>query len=1026
MGRIADDEIERLKKEISVEALARARGVVLVKRGADLVGLCPFHDDREPSLVITPERNLWHCLGACQAGGDAIAWVMRSEGLSFRHAIEVLRRETPRAIAVTAPAPASSAAPPKRTMKRKLEALAPRDAADTEVLERVVDHYHATLMESPEAIRYLELRGLKHPEVIERFRLGYANRTLGYRLPHARTSEGAALRGRLEALGVYRASGHEHLTGSLVIPLFDADGRVVQLYGRKIRDDLREGTPKHLYLSGPHRGVFNREGLAGAEDVIVCEALIDALTFWVAGYAHVTSSYGVEVVPDELVEAIATSGAKRARIAFDRDEAGDRGAEKLAARLEAHGLETYRVRLPKGMDANLYARKVVPATESLGLVLRQAEWMGRGAAPTEGAPAIPAIGTAIEAAPLEPVIFQKEDLEERRAEEAPGVLPSLVASSSSAVASPATSAAAARAGEAQYTFGDRRWRVRGLGKADKLGELRVNVMVRRERDGGEHGGFFVDTVELYAARHRAAFVKAAATELELDERVVTQDLGRILLDLEARRDAELEAALAPKETTPAMSEAEREEAMALLRDPRLCERIAEDLGRAGLVGEYDNKLVAYLAATSRKLEEPLAVVIQSSSAAGKSSLMDAVLSLMPEEERVQYSAMTGQSLFYMSGQDLKHKVLAIVEEEGAERASYALKLLQSEGELTIASTGKDPATGRLVTQTYRVEGPCGIMLTTTAIEVDEELMNRCLVLTVDEGREQTRAIHERQQRARMIEGRVEGATRARIRRTHQNAQRLLRPVFVSNPFAMELRFPDHVTRTRRDLPKYLTLISAVALLHQHQREVKSFACGDERIEYIEATAEDVATATRLTHAVLGRSFDELPPQTRKVLGEIELLVRERMAADGVSRELVRFSRREVRERVSCSHEQVRVHLGRLCELEYVIARRGRAGQGYEYELVYRGEDEDGGRYLVGLGRAADAATTGNLQGAKGNLQGQNENQQGRFRAETGPFQGGYRGRESPPKPIESGRNGVSKHLDAETALLGAAARRALS
>ena len=84
--------------------------------------------------------------------------------------------------------------------------------------------------------------------------------------------------------------------------------------------------------------------------------------------------------------------------------------------------------------------------------------------------------------------------------------------------------------------------------------------------------------------------------------------------------------------------------------------------------------------------------------------MDAVLALMPEEERVQYSAMTGQSLFYMGETNLKHKILAIVEEEGAERASYALKLLQSEGELTIASTGKDPATGQLVTQEYRVEG----------------------------------------------------------------------------------------------------------------------------------------------------------------------------------------------------------------------------------------------------------------------------------------------------------------------------------
>jgi hypothetical protein len=131
-----------------------------------------------------------------------------------------------------------------------------------------------------------------------------------------------------------------------------------------------------------------------------------------------------------------------------------------------------------------------------------------------------------------------------------------------------------------------------------------------------------------------------------------------------------------------------------------------------------------------------AVVVQSSSAAGKSSLMDAVLAFMPEEERIKYSAMTGQSLFYMGATNLQHKILAIVEEEDAHRASYALKLLQSEGELTIASTGKDPQTGNLVTQEYHVEGPVMIMLTTTAIEIDEELLNRCPVLSVDESREQ--------------------------------------------------------------------------------------------------------------------------------------------------------------------------------------------------------------------------------------------------------------------------------------------------
>jgi hypothetical protein len=152
------------------------------------------------------------------------------------------------------------------------------------------------------------------------------------------------------------------------------------------------------------------------------------------------------------------------------------------------------------------------------------------------------------------------------------------------------------------------------------------------------------------------------------------------------------------------------------------------------VGEGSNALVGYLCAISRKLDRPLALLIQSTSAAGKSSLLDAILRFVPEEDRIVYSAMTGQSLFYMGEMDLKHKLLAIAEEQGASRASYALKLLQSEGELTIASTSKDVATGKLMTEEYRVEGPVMIALTTTAAQIDEELLNRCLVLTIDEGR----------------------------------------------------------------------------------------------------------------------------------------------------------------------------------------------------------------------------------------------------------------------------------------------------
>jgi hypothetical protein len=468
--------------------------------------------------------------------------------------------------------------------------------------------------------------------------------------------------------------------------------------------------------------------------------------------------------------------------------------------------------------------------------------------------------------------------------------------------------------------------------------MKVNVLVRR--DGGARG-FFVDTVDLYSSRHRSAYVRQAAEELELEERVVKRELGEVLLALEEMQDARIKSESAPAmPASPTMSEEERAAALSFLRSPDLMERILRDFDVCGLVGERENKLLSYLAVTSRKLDTPLAVVIQSSSAAGKSTLMDAALSFMPDEECVRYSAMTGQSLFYLGEQDVRHKILGIAEEEGAERASYALKLLQSEGELTIASTGKDPESGKLVTHTYRVEGPVMIFLTTTAIDVDEELLNRCLVLTVDEGREQTKAIHEKQRRGQTLEGLLEKESRGEVRRLHQNAQRLLRPLLVANPYAQELVFVDHATRTRRDHMKYLTLIRTVALLHQHQRPVKTVERDGKRAEYIEVTKSDIEHANRLLDAVMGRSVEELPPVTKRLLGHIVTMVEERAVERGLDACDVRFTRRELREYTSWGQTQILVHLERLESHEYVTSHRSGYGSQQLYELLGTPKTED--------------------------------------------------------------------------------------
>jgi DNA primase catalytic core len=1006
--RIPDEEIERLKAEVSLERLVEAAGVELRRAGADLVGCCPFHDDREPSLVLSPAKNLWHCLGACQTGGSVIDWVMRSEGVSFRHAVELLRDGRPGSEVTAGRAP-------QRSTVRKLPSPLERSAEDAELLVQVVGFYHQTLVESPEVLAYLQSRRVDHPEVLAAFQLGYANRTLGYRLANKQRKEGAEVRGRLQRLGVLRPSGHEHFNGSITVPVFDEHGHVVEMYGRKVRDDLRPGTPAHLYLPGPHAGVWNLEAVAVSGEVIVCESLIDALTFWCAGFRHVTAAYGTEGFGADHLDAFRRHDVKRVLVAFDRDDAGDKAAKKLAASLMAEGFECFRVEFPRGADANDVVRDAAVPADVLGRYIRNAAWMGTGPGPADRRHA-----GLIEPVAARPTIEAEPDsssVAEPPPESLPVVEPGVVSPLPSAgLPVPVLS----ESGEATFVLGDRRWRVRGLDKVSSFDLLRLNVLVSRPDE--RHGQVFhVDTLDLYSARARAVYVKAAADELGVSEEIVKRDLAKVLLACETVADEAVAAAQTPQEQTVELSGEERAAALELLRDPELVERIGADFGRAGVVGEASNCLVGYLAAISRKLDSPLAVIVQSTSAAGKSALMEAVLAMVPGEERIKFSAMTGQSLFYMGEADLAHKVLAIAEEEGAERAAYALKLLQSEGELSIASTGKDNASGRLVTHTYRVVGPVAIMLTTTAVDVDEELLNRCIVLSVDEDREQTRAIHDRQRHRQTLDGLLADQDRRAVLKVHQDAQRLLEPLLVVNPFAEQLTFTDGRTRTRRDHVKYLTLIRAVTLLHQHQRARRTATGSDGRqVTFIEVIAEDVALANRLAHEVLGRSLDELPPQTRRLLEVLDGIVAATAAEKMIDRDQVRLSRRQVREVTGWGDTQLKVHLGRLVDLELVVAYRAERGSGLVYELAWDGAGRHGERFLIGLSdpaALADPAVTAPVHVYDDDRSGPEEIRSAPGRPVVGGRSAPGRGSSEGEKPLPrngsevSGSNGTGNSTD---------------
>jgi hypothetical protein len=682
--------------------------------------------------------------------------------------------------------------------------------------------------------------------------------------------------------------------------------------------------------------------------------------------------------------------------------------------LLALGIEVYRIKFPWGMDANEYARKVTPAGKSLGLLVNSAEWRGLGKAPQKSQPQLPKAAESVNECNVTlpkvqaPVVEEpttpapissslaasasvscseeaklvieektppvssdlptgepaakKENVEVKPSlndtlPACPRQQPSVTLDPGCNVTLPpppfgqdATSRCWEKRGEAWHLVLDgREYRVTGIEKTVGADHLKVGLRLQVERTGGMF--FHLDQVDLVRDIERRRFIERAAEETGLTQDLIRRDLGRLLLSVE-QTQIEL---LKPVETAApgiTLSPEEREEALRWLREPNLIERLKEAFHLAGIIGEETNTLVAYLAGVSRKLEKPLAIIIQSASAAGKSTLMDAVLSFFPEEDRIKYSAMTGQSLYYLGETNLKHKILAIVEEAGAEKASYALKLLQSEGEITIASTGKDPQTGRMVTQVYRVEGPVNLIFTTTAIDIDEELLNRCLVLTVDESREQTERIHRFQRERRTLAGLIAKEHKKEVLTKLKNAQRLLAPIPILNHYAPDLTFPIGRTRNRRDHEKYLTLIDAITLLHQHQRPRGQYTIGGRVAEYVAVTFEDIALANQLAPEILGRSLDELPPQTRRLLEHIRELIQakatepEASKKDATSRCSRCFTRRELRDKCGWSLTQVRVHLDRLVELEYLFLRSGRMGGPFEYELAVEVHDPNGSKVTL--------------------------------------------------------------------------------
>jgi hypothetical protein len=422
--------------------------------------------------------------------------------------------------------------------------------------------------------------------------------------------------------------------------------------------------------------------------------------------------------------------------------------------------------------------------------------------------------------------------------------------------------------------------------------------------------------------------------------LVNADLLYLITLLEAERVSMREKGGGAN--VPTMTEAETTEALNVLKSKDLLQRIITDFEGLGYIGEKSNKLLGYIAAVSRLQSDPLALLILSRSGAGKTSLQDAVCKFVPPESAIQYTRLTGQSLFYRDPNALKNKVLAIEEEEGMQDAMYSIKTLISSQKLSIAATRTDAKTGKFSVEEYSVCGPVVVMVSTTNPDaLDDETKQRFLVLTIDETPEQTKNILQAQRiknSAQWYQSTMDSESLARL---HHNMQRLLQPLTVTFPEELKFTWPNSRLQMRREQGKFFSLIKAIVLLHQYQRKVVTVTRADGvKLSTVQATQKDVDLALELGRLVFARNVDDVSPTGRTLLVEVVKMVHEKYEATRNSNPKtdltlsdIPFTRKELREETGWSETQVRRNLDQLVELGYVGRINGRQGSTFRYLLL---------------------------------------------------------------------------------------------
>jgi len=450
-------------------------------------------------------------------------------------------------------------------------------------------------------------------------------------------------------------------------------------------------------------------------------------------------------------------------------------------------------------------------------------------------------------------------------------------------------------------------------KLEGLDRMRVTLKIQVEHLAIRHN------LDLYNDNQTEKLIRKIAERLEIGTSVATAALTELTDELEKYRLEEIERMAKDVKQKKLLSPEEIKKAQLYLSGPNLMARTMEDIGKAGVIGEETNRLLMYLIFTSRLRENPLHIISLGSSGIGKTHLQEKVSALVPEEDKLEITTLSGNAFYYFGQQELRNKLILIEDLDGADEVLYPLREIKSKKRITKTVVVKNTK-GETRTVTLKVEGPVCVAGCTTKESLYEDNANRSFLIYIDESKGQDAKIMDYQRK--LSAGKIDLAEEHRVQGQFQNMQRILQPVQVRNPFAEKLHIPAEVLKPRRSNAHYLAFIELVTFYHQYQREKQYDQETGE--EYIESTIEDIEEANKLMKEILLRKSDDLNGACRNYFESLKEWVKQ----EGKNT----FTNLSARQALKVNASNQKRYMIALQEWGLVHKVKGDRKNGYAYEV----------------------------------------------------------------------------------------------